>query len=132
MLWQSSVVLALMSLMFCTWLWIVQLPPTNTQDVITTTVEVSVIDKAMASETINNSVKSVFKSRDKQLAALDVHKKKQRHIVPRFMLDLYVKATAARQNSRIGSVRFIPDVVRSLTPRTTGTKLKWNSCYGRK
>jgi hypothetical protein len=87
--------------------------------VITTTVEVNVIDKT--SKTFNSSIKHVFKLSDKQIGALDVHKKKQRHIVPRFMLDLYEKATAARQKSRIASGRFIPDVVRSLTPRTTGT-----------
>lgn len=121
MLWQSSVVLALLSLMLCTWLWIVQLPPIHTQDVITTTVEVNLIDKT--SKTFNSSMKNVFKLTDKQTGPLDVHKKKQRHVVPRFMLDLYEKATAARQNSRIGGGRFIPDVVRSLTPRTTGMNL---------
>jgi hypothetical protein len=115
MLRQSSVVLALMSLMFCTWLWIVQLHPTNTQGVITTTVEVNIIDKT--SRTFNGSVKNDLKLTDEQVGAFDVRNKKQRHIVPRFMLDLYEQATAARQTS----ARRTPDVVKSLTPRTTGT-----------
>jgi hypothetical protein len=118
MLRQSSVVLVLMSLMFCTWLWIVQLHPMSTQDVITTTVEVNIVDKT--SKTLNSSVKTVLRLTDEQTGALDIHNKKQRHVVPRFMLDLYEKATAARQNSRTGSGTLVPDVVRSLTPRTTG------------
>lgn len=117
-------VLALMSVTFCTWLWIVHLPPTNTQDVITTNVEVSVIGEAVAySETSNVSTKYIVKSTGKPFGISDVRKRKQRHIVPRFMLDLYEKATAARYSSRTGSGRFVPDVVRSLTPKTTGTKL---------
>lgn len=112
-------VLVLMSLMFCTWLWFVQLHPMSTQDVITTMVEVNIVDKT--SKTFNSSAKNVLKLTDEQAEALDIRNKKQHHVVPRFMLDLYEKAIAARQNSRTGSGTLIPDVVRSLTPRTTGT-----------
>jgi hypothetical protein len=122
MWWQSSVVLALISL-FCTWLWIVQLPPTETQNVITTKVEVSVIGNAVTSETTNNSKKNIFKSTDKRFGTADIHKKKHLHKVPQFMLDLYEQATAIGHSGRTGSGRLIPDVVRGLTPRTTGTKL---------
>jgi hypothetical protein len=124
MWWQRSVLLALMSVTFCTWLWIVQLPPTNTQDVITTNVEVNVIGETVTySETSNVSTKLIVKSTGKPLGTSDIRKRKRRHIVPRFMLDLYEKATAARHSSRTGSERFVPDVVRSLTPKTTGMKL---------
>jgi hypothetical protein len=124
MWWQRSVVLVLMSLTFCTWLWIVLLSPTNTHDVITTNVEVSVIGEAVAySEITNISKKNAVKSTGKPFGISDVHKRKQYRIVPRFMLDLYEKATAARHNSRTGGGGFTPDVVRSLTPRTTGMKL---------
>jgi hypothetical protein len=124
MWWPSSVALVLLSLIFCTWLWIVQLPFTKTQDVITTNVEVNVIGEAMtSSQKTNNSVKNIVKSTDKPFGILDIRKKKQSHIVPRYMLDLYEKATAARQNSLTGSEIIIPDVVRGLTPRTTGTKI---------
>ena len=122
MWWQSSVVLALISL-FCTWLWIVQLPPTDTQNVITTKVEVSVIGKTVtSSETTNNSKKNIFKSTDKRFGNADIHKKKHLHKVPQFMLDLYEQATAIGHSSLTGSGRLIPDVVRGLTPRTTCTK----------
>lgn len=120
---QSSAFLALITL-FCTWLWIVQLPPTDTQNVITTKVEVSLVDKAVtSSETTNNSKKSTFKSTNKRFEIADVHKRNHLHKVPQFMLDLYEQATATGHSSRSGSDRLIPDVVRGLTPRTTGKKM---------
>ncbi|XP_021920672.1 dorsalin-1-like isoform X2 [Zootermopsis nevadensis] len=125
MWWQSSVVLALTSLTFCTWLWIVHLPQTNTQDVITTNVQVSVIGETVAYSKISNiSTKHLVKSTSKPFGMSDVFKRKQRHIVPRFMLDLYEKATASRHSSSIGSGRFAPDVVRGLTPRTAASVLE--------
>lgn len=131
MWWQSSVVLALISL-FCISLWIVQLPPTDPQNVITTKVEVSVIGKALtSSEITNNSKKNTFKSTDKEFGIADIHKKKHLQKVPQFMLDLYEQSTATRHSSRTGSGRLIPDVVRSLTPRTTGTKLLISSLYNK-
>jgi hypothetical protein len=131
MWWQSSVVLALISL-FCVSLWIVQLPPTDPQNVITAKVEVSVIGKALtSSETTNNSKKNTFKTTDKEFGIADIHKKKHLHKVPQFMLDLYEQSTATRHSSRTGSGRLIPDVVRSLTPRTTGTKLLISSLYNK-
>jgi hypothetical protein len=127
---QSSVVLALITL-FCTSLWIVQLPQTDTQNVITTKVEVNLVGQVVtSSETTNNSKKNTFKSTNKRFETADFHKKK--HKVPQFMLDLYEQATATEHSSRTGSDRLIPDVVRGLTPRTTGTKLFIWFSLGRK
>lgn len=129
---QSSAILALVTL-FCTWLWIVQLPPTDTQNVITTKVEVSLVDTAVTSSgTTNNSKKNTFKSTNKRFGIAETHKKKHLHKVPQFMLDLYEQATATGHSSRTGSGRLIPDVVRGLTPRTTGTKWFIQFYLGRK
>ncbi|XP_069705403.1 dorsalin-1-like [Periplaneta americana] len=122
MSWPNSVALLLMSLLFCTWLWVSQLPHINSQDMITTNVEVSLRGETVAPSVIaNNSAKSVVQTTSKVHENKDVHKHKQRHSVPQFMLDLFERATAAKQNNPSDSGTFIPDVVRGLTPRTTAS-----------
>ncbi|KAJ4438642.1 hypothetical protein ANN_14589 [Periplaneta americana] len=89
---------------------------------ITTNVEVSLRGETVAPSVIaNNSAKSVVQTTSKVHENKDVHKHKQRHSVPQFMLDLFERATAAKQNNPSDSGTFIPDVVRGLTPRTTAS-----------
>jgi hypothetical protein len=91
----------------------------STQDVITTTVQVNIVDKT--TKTLNSSARKVLKLTGEHSGDFDIRNLKQpHHVVPRFMLDLYEKATAVRQNTPTGRGTLIPDVVRSLAPRTTG------------
>ena len=94
-MWRSSsLALALMGCVFCAWLWLVQPPHTSSQEVIT----VSLI-----------SVKNT--------SSADMRRKKKHISIPRIMLDLYEQAAASRH---LGGTSLLPDVVRGLTPKTTG------------